>query len=301
MASACRSGLARRRRAIAACLPDRRSRRHGGCADGASPRALHAGSFPGAHPGAGDGTRGVRRRGRDVQALRFRATARDPPALLPRAGERLDVGRLARHLRGLDPRAVERQARRHGQRRLRERAGLPRHGQRAHAGIRGRRRRHGAPDADARRPALGQRPPERILDWGSRSIHAITGPARRLVEQAAGASVRRAYFYGCSTGGHQAYAEIQRYPGDFDGVVAGAPGNNRVRLNAAFLWQFLANHERGSSAPVLPAAKLPVITRAVVAACDGLDGVIDGVVDDPRRCRFDPASLSAGPAKPPTA
>jgi feruloyl esterase len=133
--------------------------------------------------------------------------------------------------------------------------------------------------------------PERILDWGSRSIHAITSPARRLVEQAGGASIRRAYFYGCSTGGHQAYAEIQRYPGDFDGVVAGAPGNNRVRLNAAFLWQFLANHERGSSVPILPPTKLPLVTRAVVAACDSRDGVTDGVVDDPRGCRFDPASL----------
>ncbi len=133
--------------------------------------------------------------------------------------------------------------------------------------------------------------PERILDWGSRSIHAITGPAKRLAEHVAGSSFHRAYFYGCSTGGHQAYAEIQRYPADFDGVVAGAPGNNRVRLNAAFLWQFLANHERGASAPVLPAAKLPMITRAVVAACDGLDGVPDGIVDDPRICRFDPASL----------
>ena len=137
----------------------------------------------------------------------------------------------------------------------------------------------------------GRGHPERILDWGSRSIHAITGAAKRLAGQAAGTSTRRAYFYGCSTGGHQAYAEIQRYPGDFDGVVAGAPGNNRVRLNAAFLWQFLANHDRGSPAPILPAAKLPVITRAVVAACDALDGVADGIVDDPRTCRFDPASL----------
>jgi feruloyl esterase len=133
--------------------------------------------------------------------------------------------------------------------------------------------------------------PERILDWGTRSIHAITAPARRIVELAEGASIRRAYFYGCSTGGHQAYAEIQRYPADFDAVVAGAPGNNRVRLNAAFLWQFLATHERGTSAPILPAAKLPTLTRAVVAACDGLDGVNDGVVDDPRGCRFDPVSL----------
>jgi len=133
--------------------------------------------------------------------------------------------------------------------------------------------------------------PERIVDWGSRSIHAIAGPARRLAAHAGGATVRRAYFYGCSTGGHQAYAEIQRYPGDFDGVAAGAPGNNRVRLNAAFLWQFLSNHERGASDPILPPAKLPVITRAVVDACDRLDGMADGIVDDPRSCRFDARSL----------
>ena len=90
--------------------------------------------------------------------------------------------------------------------------------------------------------------PDRITDWGSRSIHAISGPARRIVEQVQGAQPRRAYFYGCSTGGHQAYAEIQRYPEDFDGVIAGAPGNNRIRLNAGFLWQFLANHQPGDNA-----------------------------------------------------
>ncbi len=100
--------------------------------------------------------------------------------------------------------------------------------------------------------------PERIADWGSRSIHAITAPGRRIVELAGGESVRRAYFDGCSTGGHQAYAEIQRYPQDFDGVVAGAPGNNRVRLNAGFLWQFLANRRRGdNAATIIPAIEAP--------------------------------------------
>ena len=134
--------------------------------------------------------------------------------------------------------------------------------------------------------------PERIIDWGSRSIHAITGPARRIVEAITGRRIRRAYFNGCSTGGHQAYAAIQRYPADFDGVVAGAPGNNRVRLNAGFLWQFLANRRPGdNSTLIIPAAKLPMITAAAVAACDANDGVTDGVVDDPRTCRFDPASL----------
>lgn len=135
--------------------------------------------------------------------------------------------------------------------------------------------------------------PERILDWGTRSIHAITGPARRLAESVTRQPVTRAYFYGCSTGGHQGYAEIQRYPQDFDGVIAGAPGNNRVRLNAGFLWQYLANRRRGDPAtPILPAAKLPLITNAVVAACDASDGVTDGIVDDPRTCLFDPAALA---------
>jgi feruloyl esterase len=133
--------------------------------------------------------------------------------------------------------------------------------------------------------------PERILDWGSRSIHEILGPARLIVERLARAQPRRAYYYGCSTGGHQGYAEIQRYPEDFDGVIAGAPGNNRVRLNAGFLWQFLANREKGVEGTIIPASKLPAITRAVVAACDANDGVVDGVVDDPRTCRFEPDTL----------
>jgi feruloyl esterase len=135
--------------------------------------------------------------------------------------------------------------------------------------------------------------PDRIEDWGSRSIHAITVPAKQIVERAGGRAPARAYYYGCSTGGHQGYAEIQRYPDDFDGVIAGAPGNNRIRLNAGFLWQFLSNHTRGGgSDPILPASKLPMITRAVVHACDATDGVIDGVVDDPRACLFDPATLA---------
>ena len=134
--------------------------------------------------------------------------------------------------------------------------------------------------------------PERILDWGTRSIHAITAPAQRLVTALAGNAPRRAYYYGCSTGGHQAYAEIQNYPQDFDGVIAGAPGNNRVRLNVAYLWQFLSNHAADDGREILPATKLPMITKAVVAACDKNDGVADGVIDDPRSCQFDPASLA---------
>ena len=134
--------------------------------------------------------------------------------------------------------------------------------------------------------------PQRILDWGSESIHDIIGPATLIVKRLAGRTPSRAYYYGCSTGGHQGYAEMQRYPQDFDAVVAGAPGNNRVRLNVGFLWQFLANRQPGTdSPPIIPVSKLPAITRAVVEACDALDGVTDGVVDDPRACPYDPAAL----------
>jgi feruloyl esterase len=134
--------------------------------------------------------------------------------------------------------------------------------------------------------------PERMADWGSRSIHAILGPGTTIAAALGGHVVRRAYFYGCSTGGHQAFAELQRYPDDFDGVIAGAPGNDRVRLNAGFLWQFLANHARhDDSTTILSPAKVAMVTRAVVAACDAIDGVRDGVIDDPRDCAWSPASL----------
>jgi hypothetical protein len=89
--------------------------------------------------------------------------------------------------------------------------------------------------------------PEKIVDWGTRSINAITVPAKRIVAHLRGRDATRAYYYGCSTGGHQAYAEVQKYPQDFDGVIAGAPGNKRVALNAEFLWRFLANREQGTT------------------------------------------------------
>jgi len=148
---------------------------------------------------------------------------------------------------------------------------------------------HQTPTPDDLQWGLGHA--ERILDWGQQSINKITRPAKRIVAAITStARVQRTYYYGCSTGGHQGYAEIQHYPEDFDGVIAGAPGNNRVRLNAAYLWQFLSNHD-ANGREIVPAAKLPMITKAAVAACDKNDGVVDGVIDDPRSCASDPASL----------
>ncbi|HEX2539659.1 MAG TPA: tannase/feruloyl esterase family alpha/beta hydrolase [Caldimonas sp.] len=127
--------------------------------------------------------------------------------------------------------------------------------------------------------------PEKIRDWGSRSIHAITEPSKQAVAALTTQAPKRAYYYGCSTGGHQGYAEMQRYPDDFDGVIAGAPGNNRTRLNVEFLHRFLSNRAPNTNSPViLSAAKASLITTAAVAACDALDGVTDGVMEDPRAC-----------------
>jgi feruloyl esterase len=153
----------------------------------------------------------------------------------------------------------------------------------------------GHQSADPNEMFWGVDHPEKIRDWGTRSIHAITAPSRTLVEGLRAQAPSRAYYYGCSTGGHQGYAQMQRYPTDFDGVIAGAPGNNRTRLNVEFLHRYLSNRAPGTSGPViLTAAKANLITQRAVAACDALDGVSDGVVENPLACtsdRFDVAGL----------
>jgi feruloyl esterase len=133
--------------------------------------------------------------------------------------------------------------------------------------------------------------PEKVVDWAYRSIHVMTDVAKLVVRAARGQLPSHAYFEGCSTGGQQALSEAQRYPDDYDGIVAGDPGHNRVRLILGFLWSWIATHD-DDRRPVLPVAKLPAIAKAAVAACDASDGVKDGVIGDPRTCRFDPKTLA---------
>jgi len=109
--------------------------------------------------------------------------------------------------------------------------------------------------------------PEAIVDWGHRAVHESAVKAKVVVAAFYGVPASRAYFLGCSTGGQQAFMEAQRHPEDFDGILAGDPGHNRTHLNAGFLWQYLRNHApRDDRAQVVPASKLPAITRAVLAA-----------------------------------
>ncbi|WP_158815726.1 tannase/feruloyl esterase family alpha/beta hydrolase [Methylocapsa sp. S129] len=148
-------------------------------------------------------------------------------------------------------------------------------------------------------PAFAAGHPESIVDWGHRAVHETAQKAKLLVAAYYGAAPVHAYFKGCSTGGHQALMEAQRFPGDFDGIIAGDPGNNRTHLNAGFLWQYIANHPHGDDAhPIIPASKLSMITQAVVKACQGLNGSQDGglptdnFLTDPGSCHFDPATIA---------
>jgi feruloyl esterase len=135
--------------------------------------------------------------------------------------------------------------------------------------------------------------PEAIVDWGARAVHESVAAAKSIVESYYGRSAQHSYFSGCSTGGHQALMEAQRYPTDFDGILAGDPGNNRTHLNAGFFWQFVANHRRADQSVILPAEKLSAITNAVVAACHGKDGgsAGDAFLTDPDLCAFEPKDL----------
>jgi feruloyl esterase len=146
-------------------------------------------------------------------------------------------------------------------------------------------------------PSFAAGHPEAIVDWGHRAVHVSIAHAKEVVAAHYGKPPRYAYFSGCSTGGQQALMEAQRYPEDFDGILAGAPGHNRTHLNAGFLWMFLRNHVPGSEGPILPAPKLSLVTEAALDACRGANGAeagglaSDPFLDDPLLCGFDPGVL----------
>jgi feruloyl esterase len=144
--------------------------------------------------------------------------------------------------------------------------------------------------------ALGH--PEKFIDFAYRSEHEMTVKAKAIIDRYYGRAPQRSYWNGCSTGGRQGLAEAQRYPDDYDGIIAGASANPRTYLNA---WQIsIAQAMLKDPASFIPPAKYPMIHQAVLAACDALDGVKDGLIADPTRCRFDPKSLECkgddGPA-----
>ena len=145
--------------------------------------------------------------------------------------------------------------------------------------------------------ALGR--PDLVADFGHRGLHVMTENGKKLTRALYQAAPRHSYYVGCSKGGQQGLMEAQRYPADYDGIVAGAPAQNATRSYlAGHLWAALATEKDPES--YIPAAKVPIIQRAVVAACDGHDGVTDGVIDDPRKCTYDPAPLTCQAGQDPS-
>lgn len=135
--------------------------------------------------------------------------------------------------------------------------------------------------------AIGHR--EKVIDFAYRAVHEMAVKSKAIIGAFYDRAPRFSYWTGCSTGGRQGLMEAQRYPEDFDGIIAGAPANNQTQLCA---WRLAVESKiLQEPASVVPRAKLAVVNKAVLAACDALDGVADGLLMDPHQCHFDPVAL----------
>jgi Tannase and feruloyl esterase len=135
--------------------------------------------------------------------------------------------------------------------------------------------------------ALGH--PEKVIDFGRRSIHEMTRVAKLLIARFYGSAASHSYFASCSDGGREALMEAERYPDDYDGILAGAPANNWTSL----LTMAITDTQALTATPesFIPPKRIATIAHAVLVQCDALDGVSDGILNDPRQCKFDPASI----------
>lgn len=125
---------------------------------------------------------------------------------------------------------------------------------------------------------------QKLLDYAFRSLHVTAEAGKRIANSYYGAKPTRSYYQGCSTGGRQGLILAQRYPHDFDGIVAGAPV-----LNFSGTMMSFACREQALSAAPVPYAKLALLSDRIYALCDDKDGLKDGLIDDPRRCNFQPS------------
>jgi len=139
---------------------------------------------------------------------------------------------------------------------------------------------------------------EKLIDFGYRAVHEMTMKAKAIVAAYYGNGPQLSYFNGCSAGGRQALKEAQRFPEDFDGIVAGAPALNTTGRAAFSMWVAQAMHK--DEASYIPPSKYPLIHNAVLEACDAGDGVKDGVLENPKRCKFDPKVLECESGDAPT-
>ena len=132
--------------------------------------------------------------------------------------------------------------------------------------------------------------PEKLVDFAWRAVHETTVKGKALTTAYYGGGPRLSYWDGCSSGGKQGLKEVQMFPADYDGVIAGAPANNWMRLQVQSMVASLANNPNGSK-PVLGPVQIGLLHKAVIDQCDGLDGLKDGQLADPRACKFKASSL----------
>lgn len=131
--------------------------------------------------------------------------------------------------------------------------------------------------------------PEKVVDWSHRANHLGAVFGKALIEAHYGRPASSAYFKGCSNGGRDALMEASRYPDDYDGIIAGAPAFDWTGMNSAFLWNWQTLFQ-SPGAETLP-TKIPAVSTAIRNKCDALDGVKDGVLENPRLCKFEPSEL----------
>jgi len=135
--------------------------------------------------------------------------------------------------------------------------------------------------------ALGH--PEKLIDFGYRALHETTVKAKGIVAAFYNKGPKYSYYNGCSTGGRQGLVEATKFPEDFDGVVAGAPANPHIHLHASDIERNM--QLKKDPQHQLSPAKLATLHKAIMDACDNLDGVKDGLIENPEKCRFDPGTL----------
>src|SRR5215475_12148299 len=134
--------------------------------------------------------------------------------------------------------------------------------------------------------------PQKAIDYAYRAVHLTATTAKDITKEYYGKPVAHAYWNSCSNGGRQGLIEAQRFPEDFDGIVANAPWVDQTGFTIGAMW----NQRAISEAPLTP-AKLALVADKVMAKCDAIDGLKDGLIDDPRKCDFDPRrDVAACPA-----
>jgi Tannase and feruloyl esterase len=132
--------------------------------------------------------------------------------------------------------------------------------------------------------------PERQTNYAYRANHVVTDAGKQILNAYYNAAESHSYFIGCSTGGREGITAANRFPGDYDGIIAGGPTLDYTGGRISANW-----NSRAYQAAPIPANKLDLIAKEVLRQCDGVDGLVDGLIDDPRSCHFDPSPLLCVP------